>query len=142
MELQRTRFSKTPRRPWIVPLWIGVFGLSTAIAFAPAAGEGLLQKSPFPQLPPELNPTPDANAQARMQEERSQKQNFEAANATRKKQIGNDSTKILKLATDLNTEVDKTAKDTLSLKVIREADEIEKLAHDVQEKMKLTVGST
>jgi hypothetical protein len=45
---------------------------------------------------------------------------------------------LLKLATDLKTEVDKTTKDTLSLGVIRKADEIERLAHDVKEKMKLT----
>jgi hypothetical protein len=38
--------------------------------------------------------------------------------------------------------VDKTNKDMLSLNVIRKADEIEKLAHSVKEKMKLTVGGT
>jgi len=37
--------------------------------------------------------------------------------------------------------VDKTTKDTLSLAVIRKADEIERLAHGVKEKMKLTVGA-
>jgi hypothetical protein len=38
--------------------------------------------------------------------------------------------------------VDKTTKDTLSLSVIRKAGEIEKLAHNVKEKMKLTVGGS
>ena len=42
----------------------------------------------------------------------------------------------------LKAEVDKTNKDMLSLNVIRKADEIEKLAHNVKEKMKLTVGGT
>ena len=36
--------------------------------------------------------------------------------------------------------MDKTNKDTLSLGVIRKADEIERLAHNVKEKMKLSVG--
>jgi hypothetical protein len=36
--------------------------------------------------------------------------------------------------------VDKTSKDTLSLGVIRKAEEIERLAHAVKEKMKLTMG--
>ncbi len=67
-------------------------------------------------------------------------QDREAANVERKKQIADDSAKLLKLATDLKAEVDKTNKDTLSLNVIRKADEIEKLAHDVKEKMKLTAG--
>jgi hypothetical protein len=66
---------------------------------------------------------------------------FTAANAERKKQIADDSIKLLKLATDLKSEVDKTTKDTLSLNVIRKADEIEKLAHDVKEKMKLTAAT-
>jgi hypothetical protein len=42
----------------------------------------------------------------------------------------------------LKAEVDKTNKDMLSLNVIRKADEIEKLAHDVKEKMKLTIGGS
>jgi nitric oxide reductase activation protein len=84
--------------------------------------------------------TPDKNAQMGMQEEKAKQQNFEAANTERKKQIADDSAKLLKLATDLKAEVDKTNKDTLSLNVIRKADEIEKLAHSVKEKMKLTMG--
>lgn len=54
----------------------------------------------------------------------------------RKQQITDESAKLLKLASDLKAEVDKTSKDTLSLSVIRKADEIEKLAHDVREKMR------
>lgn len=68
-------------------------------------------------------------------------QNFDAANTERRKQIADDSTRLLKLATDLKAEVDKTTKDTLSLNVIRKADEIEKLAHSVKEKMKLSGGA-
>jgi hypothetical protein len=64
--------------------------------------------------------------------------NFDAANDERRRQIAEDSGKLLKMATDLKAEVDKTTKDTLSLSVIRKADEIEKLAHNVKEKMKLT----
>lgn len=89
---------------------------------------------------PSLTAPPDANAQMQMRNQQTAKQNFDAANEERKKQIANDSAKLLKLATDLKTEVDKTNKDTLSLNVIRKAEEIEKLAHDVKEKMKLSVG--
>jgi len=77
-----------------------------------------------------------------MREEQTKKQNFEAANLERKKQIAEDSAKLLKLATDLKTEIDKTNKDTLSLSVIRKAEEIERLAHIVKEKMKLTMGGS
>jgi|SRR5215831_13557292 len=60
----------------------------------------------------------------------------------RKKQIADGSTKILSMALALKAEVDKTTKDTLSINVIRKADEIEKLAHTVKEKMKQSPGAS
>lgn len=93
-------------------------------------------------LLPEANRPPDANAQMEMRDQQNKKQNFAAANLERKKQIADDSTRLLKMAADLKVEVDKTSKDTLSLDVIRRADEIERLAHDVKEKMKLTMGGS
>jgi len=92
-------------------------------------------------MPPLPSRMPDANDQMRMREERTKTQNFEAANNERKRQIAEDSAKLLKLATELKAEVDKTTKDMLSLTVIRKADEIERLAHNVKDKMKLTVGA-
>ena len=47
-----------------------------------------------------------------------------------------DTDKLLALATDLKEQVDKSTKDTLSVDVIKKADEIEKLAHSVKERMK------
>jgi hypothetical protein len=91
---------------------------------------------------PVLTTLPDANTQMQMRDQQTKEQNYAAANAERKKQIADDSTKLLKLATDLKAEIDKTNKDTLSLNVIRKADEIERLAHNVKEKMKLTVGGS
>jgi hypothetical protein len=121
--------------------------LSCLVATAALSGFAQSTRSPPPRdpnwtmIPRSANPVPDANAQMRMHEDNAKQQNFEAANAERKKQIADDSAKLLKLATDLKTEVDKTSKDTLSLNVIRKADEIERLAHNVKEKMKLTVGT-
>jgi hypothetical protein len=94
-----------------------------------------------PILLPEANRPPDANAQMTMRDQQAKKQNFEAANLERKRQITDDSARLLKLANDLKAEVDKTSKDTLSIGVIRKADEIERLAHNVKEKMKLTIGA-
>jgi hypothetical protein len=120
-------------------VWFAIlFGLA-AVGLAPTIGNGLLQNS-FPHVPPEVTRIPDRNQVDDINSQRAKQQSFEAANAERKKQIGDESAKLLKLATDLKTEVDKTSKDTLSLGVIRKADEIEKLAHDLKEKMKLTVG--
>ena len=54
----------------------------------------------------------------------------------RQKKIMDDTARLLQLATELKTDVDKTTKDEMSLEVIRKADEIEKLAHDVKLRMK------
>ena len=91
---------------------------------------------------PVLTALPDPNTQMEMREQQTKQQDYTAANLERRKQIAEDSARLLKLATDLKSEVDKTTKDTLSLGVIRKADEIEKLAHSVKEKMKLTVGAS
>lgn len=93
------------------------------------------------ELPTAINQPPDPNAQMEKHDKDAAQKNFAAANAERRKQIADDSAKLLKLAADLKSEVDKTTKDTLSLNVIRKADEIEKLAHIVKEKMKLTVAN-
>jgi hypothetical protein len=57
-------------------------------------------------------------------------------NAKRTQDIKKDTDKLLQLATELKQDVDKTDEHTLSLAVIKKAEEIEKLAHTVKEKMK------
>ena len=123
----------------------GLACLAAVVTLTGAAQTGQQNPNQTPSRPyllPEANRLPDANDQMVMREQQTKKQNYEAANAERKKQIAADSAMLLKLATDLKVEVDKTNKDTLSLNVIRKADEIEKLAHNVKEKMKLVVGSS
>ncbi|HWW97393.1 MAG TPA: hypothetical protein VNY74_06840 [Edaphobacter sp.] len=57
-------------------------------------------------------------------------------NTDRQKRLVADTDKLLALATDLKAQVDKSTKDTLSVDVIKKAEEIEKLAHSVKERMK------
>ncbi|NYF80374.1 hypothetical protein [Granulicella arctica] len=54
----------------------------------------------------------------------------------RQKKLIADTNRLLTLATELKTDMDKTSKDTMSLDVIKKAEEIEKLAHSVKERMK------
>ena len=82
----------------------------------------------WPPLNSPSNQPPDANQQMLMHQQQAKKQSLELVNAERKKIIADESALLLKLATDLKTEVDKTDKDTLSLSVIRKAEAIEKLA--------------
>jgi hypothetical protein len=148
-------FSRPPRlvlfcpRP---PAFLSVVAVALlAVAAAMAGGQqqpaaqpgGAPNMSPTPNKPillPEANRLPDANDRMQMDQQQSKKDKFEAANAVRRKQISDDAAKLLELATELKSAVDKTGKDTLSLDVIRKADTIERLAKGVKEKMKLTVG--
>lgn len=92
-------------------------------------------------LLPAANRLPDANDRTQQREQQANEAKFEAANTERKRQIMQDSAELLKLAAELKAEIDKTSKDTLSLSVIRKAEDIERLARNVQTKMKLTVGA-
>jgi len=52
------------------------------------------------------------------------------------KQLADDTAKLLALANELKAELDKSSKDTLSLSVIKKAEQVEKLAHKVRDEMK------
>lgn len=58
------------------------------------------------------------------------------ANEQRQKTLIDDTDKLVKLAGELKEYVDKSNADILSLDVIKKAEQIEKLAHSVKEKMK------
>jgi len=58
------------------------------------------------------------------------------ANQERQAQLQRDTDNLLKLANELKQSVDKSNEHTLSLDVVKKAEEIEKLAHSVKEKMK------
>ena len=60
----------------------------------------------------------------------------EAAADKKRAQIMGGTAKLLQLATELKADVDKTNKNEMSLDVIRKADEIERLAHDLKQQMK------
>lgn len=57
-------------------------------------------------------------------------------NLQRQQDIRKDTEKLLELATELKQAVDKTNENTLSLDVVKKAEQIEKLAKSVKEKMK------
>jgi hypothetical protein len=54
----------------------------------------------------------------------------------RRKRLLSDTAKLVELSNELKSDVEKTPKDELSLDVVKKAAEIEKLAHDVKERMK------
>jgi hypothetical protein len=68
--------------------------------------------------------------------EKMEKERAKRINKERHERIQRDTDKLLALATELKEYVDKSNEHILSIDVIRKAEEIEKLAHQVREKMK------
>lgn len=118
----------------VIALLLAVFALAGGAQYQPVNPERSIQ-DPVPGAPPV------APAQVEIQKRQAGEGNLSAASAERKKQIADDGEMLLKLATDLKAEVDKTNKDTLSLTVIRKAAEIERVAHGVRDKLKPFAGS-
>jgi hypothetical protein len=100
--------------------------LSGLVFFAPAA----------PASAPQFESSQDPS-QKEMQERM-----LKAANKKRQQDIRDDTDKLFQLATELKAAVDKSNENLLSLDVVKKADEVEKLAKKVKEKMKEAVGPT
>jgi hypothetical protein len=77
------------------------------------------------------NPAGMDESRDRMEAERLKKANLE-----RQAQLKSDTDKLVKLAGELKDYVDKSNENVLSLDVMKKADEIEKLAKSVKDKMK------
>ena len=88
------------------------------------------------QAPPRIG---DINPQASDEEEARARLTKEMAKKAAKERVAalkHDTDKLLKLSVELKDSVDKSDENVLSLDVIKKAEEIEKLAHSVKEKMK------
>lgn len=89
-------------------------------------------------------PAPPATPQVETRQDPAQKEMQERmareANKKRQQDIRDNTDKLFQLATELKAAVDKTNENLLSLDVIHKAEEVEKLAKKVKEKMKESVG--
>ncbi|HUD53668.1 MAG TPA: hypothetical protein VMR02_00460 [Terracidiphilus sp.] len=56
-----------------------------------------------------------------------------------RKQLADDTAKLLTLANELKAELDKSSKNTLSLSVIKKAEQVEKLAQKVRDEVKASL---
>lgn len=99
--------------------------------------------SGVPPISPLANRHPDSNRimEDAMRAQDNQKRIAEL-NLQRQKQMTEDTKKLLALANELKTDLDKNNnnRDTLSMMEVRKAEMIEKLAHGVRDKMRSTVG--
>jgi hypothetical protein len=90
-----------------------------------------------PQLPP-INQRPRGRAAEADETRRDEMRRTQEkkANQERQSALKKDTDELFNLVTQLKESVDKTTEHTLSVDVIRKAQEIEKLAKSVREKMK------
>ena len=117
----------TRRKLWLIALVLGML-------FGPAA----IAQSMGTQ-------TPDASMPGGRQQQQDKDDPFAAQrkqdmvkkqNELRQQEIKKDTDKLLELANELKQYVDKTNENIISLDVIKKAEQIEKLAHTVKDKMK------
>jgi 2,4-dienoyl-CoA reductase-like NADH-dependent reductase (Old Yellow Enzyme family) len=96
----------------------------------------------WPPMNPLANPTADANRymEDSMKREDNRKL-FNKLNIQRHKDMASQTAKLLTLANQLKDETDRSSANAPSIISVREAEQIEKLAHDVREKMGATAGN-
>ncbi len=96
------------------------------------AAQQALTQNQAPQHIGDVNPPPEEDeAHARIRQDMEKRAAKERVAA-----LKHDTDKLLKLSLELKESVDKSDENVLSLDVIKRAEEIEKLAHSVKEKMK------
>ena len=111
---------------------LGKFILVTGIGLA-LCGTAFMA-APAPAAAPQLETRQDP-AQREIQDRM-----MREANKKRQQDIREDTDKLFQLATELKAAVDKSNENLLSIDVVRKADEVEKLAKKVKEKMKDAIG--
>ena len=108
-----------------------------------AIGSGISQSGDSASTPGGSNDSGSTDPQFRQRrnevdplEKQMERDRAKKLNKDRQAAIKRDTDKLLALATELKDYVDKSNEHVLSLDVVRKAEEIEKLAHHVREKMK------
>lgn len=111
--------------------------LLAAVALPLHAQSRTYDRMGFPerQMQDPMTPTPTDPATAEMQVKR-----IRALNADRQKLLISDTVKLVKLTADLNAQINSTHPQSLTDDQLRMVAEIEKLAHDIREKMSSPVN--
>jgi hypothetical protein len=109
-----------------------IFALIFALTLTVGPARAQVQNPKLPPMPTPQGPaSPEDEARSKLERNMAKK-----ANQERQAALKRDTEKLLKLATELKEYVDKTNESVLSVDVVKKAEEIEKLAHSVKDKMK------
>ena len=115
---------------------LGVFAVVFTCGFLPASGQ-TTEKNPASAAEPSVTEQKPPSEQT---DTTQQATPGAVANSTRE-QLARDCATLLKLSKELKIEIKKAGPDTLSLAVIRKSEEIQKLAHRIQEEMRRSIGT-
>lgn len=113
----------------------GLIG-NTGMVRAQKAGDATMPSPSIPGVPPSPGVLPSEDPMPGPVFGRTEEERRNAINDSRHKRLEEDVAKLQELTNELKTDLDKADKDQLSMDVIHKASEIEKLAHDVQSRMK------
>jgi len=118
---------------WIRRCGLALCLLACCATFALAVGAGLL-RGHAQSAPVSATAAPEkvASAPAPTAGQQEKPSTANTPDDAQKQQIASECSDLLKMATDLKSEVDKTTRDTLSVTVVRKASAIEQLAHKVR----------
>ena len=108
--------------------------LSICLLFA--ISSNVQTQTPAPPPPSMKGEPPRAIGDADQAQQRLASDMAKKANLQRHALLKADTDKLLKLAVELKDSGDKSSENVLSLDVLKKAEEIEKLAHSVKDKMK------
>lgn len=128
------------KRVWIFPAILAgsaILAAVTVLSFAQNPVQQLPTPPPHPLI--QANRPPDANQQMEMREKKSWRENFDAANAERLRQMTQATAMLETMAIALKAEVDNSGSTPLSENAVHKAETIEKLAQIIKERMQLTV---
>jgi hypothetical protein len=104
-----------------------IIGFVLTIGLGPAGAQN-------PRFPP--MPQPDTSSHEEPGKSKLERDMAKKASQERQAALKRDTDRLFKMATELKDYVDKTNENVLSVEVVKKAEEIEKLAHSVKEKMK------
>jgi hypothetical protein len=112
-------------------------GLALLLVSSGGAQKGMVQQHPMLPQPigQPVGDTGDLPAVVPLQNEKA----LRALNADRQKSLVSDANKLLQLVNELNAEIARTSPASLTLAQLRKVAEVEKLAHNVKDKMSTSV---
>ena len=126
---------------------LGILAWGTSIFVCAQATQGPPTVEAQPKqspdaVDPSANRPLDANQLMKLKDQQAKRRSYDAANMERKRQLTEDSALLLRLAGELRDEIANVSRDAEGVTLMRKIEEIERIAHNVQQKMKLTVGAS